>query len=293
MTRHIAAGAAGIALIVKEEVDLKKISLMQEAEQELIKESIFIDYENSRAIVHLPFKANPKEFLRDNSYSAQARLLNTCKKYYKDEIVRKQIIASFDKLRNRGHLKYYEDLSENQRNKLENSEVSYTIPWDISFKASSVSTPTRSVYDASAKTSTGFSLNDLLATGVPDLVRLFELVLEWQIGPVAIVGDVSQFYPTIKLHEDSWPFQKIMLREDLNPNGKLILAVIVAVIFGMYGQQRRILLNISRENGVTAHHFEYYQISSLPLSCLSLPLAISSLPLYCLSSPIAILPETS
>ena len=68
----------------------EKISLMQEAEQELIKESIFIDYENSRAIVHLPFKANPKEFLRDNSYSAQARLLNTCKKYYKDEIVRKQ-----------------------------------------------------------------------------------------------------------------------------------------------------------------------------------------------------------
>ena len=211
----------------------EKISLMQEAEQELIKESIFIDYENSRAIVHLPFKANPKEFLRDNSYSAQARLQNTCKKYYKDETIRKQIIASFDKLRNRGHLKYYEDLSENQRTKLENAEVSYTIPWDISFKPSSVSTPTRSVYDASAKTSTGFSLNDLLATGVPDLVRLFELVLEWQIGPVAIVGDVSQFYPTIKLHEDSWPFQKIMLREDLNPNGKLILAVIVSVIFGV------------------------------------------------------------
>ena len=64
-----------------------------------------------------------------------------------------------------------------------------------------MSTPTRSVYDASAKTSTGYSLNDLLATGVPDLVRLFELVLEWQIGPVAIVGDVSQFYPTIKLHD--------------------------------------------------------------------------------------------
>ena len=47
------------------------------------------------------------------------------------------------------------------------------------------------------------------------------------------MGDVSQFYPTIKLHEDSWPFQKIMLREDLNLNGKLILAVIVSVIFGV------------------------------------------------------------
>ena len=46
----------------------EKISLMQEAEQELIRESITIDYKNSRAIVHLPFKANPKEFLKDNSY---------------------------------------------------------------------------------------------------------------------------------------------------------------------------------------------------------------------------------
>ena len=191
----------------------EKISLMQEAEQELIRESITIDYKNSRAIVHLPFKANPKEFLKDNSYSAQARLQNACKKYHTDETVRKAIIAAFDKLRSRGHLKYYDDLSVKQRTKLENAEVSYTIPWDVSFKASSVSTPTRTVYDASAKTSTGFSLNDLLATGIPDLVRLVELVLEWQVGPVAIVGDVSQFYPTIGLHEDSWPFQKIVLRE--------------------------------------------------------------------------------
>ena len=65
---------------------------MQEAEQELIKESIFIDYENSRAIVHLPFKANPKEFLRDNSYSAQARFQNTCKKYYKDETISRLLL---------------------------------------------------------------------------------------------------------------------------------------------------------------------------------------------------------
>ena len=211
----------------------EKISLMQEAEQELIKESISIDYEKSRAIVHLPFKANPKEYLKDNSYSAQARLQNTCKKYYHDENVRKAIIAAFDKLRSRGHLKYYDDLSAKQRTKLESADVSYTIPWDVSFKASSVSTPTRTVYDASAKTSTGFSLNDLLATGIPDLVRLVELVLEWQVGPVAMVGDVSQFYPTIGLHEDSWPFQKIVLREDLNPNGKLIKAVIVSCIFGV------------------------------------------------------------
>ena len=33
--------------------------------------------------------------------------------------------------------------------------------------------------------------------------------------------------------EKSWPFQKLLLKEELNPNGKLIRAVIVSAIFGV------------------------------------------------------------
>ena len=44
----------------------------------------------------------------------------------------------------------------------------------------------------SSKTSTGVSLNDLLATGIPDLVRLLDVLLEWHVGPASFVGDVSQ-----------------------------------------------------------------------------------------------------
>ena len=35
------------------------------------------------------------------------------------------------------------------------------------------------------------------------------------------------------LVEESWPYQKILLRENLNPNGRLIKAVIVSAIFGV------------------------------------------------------------
>ena len=35
------------------------------------------------------------------------------------------------------------------------------------------------------------------------------------------------------LLEESWPYQKLLLREDLNPNGKLIKAVIISAIFGV------------------------------------------------------------
>lgn len=211
----------------------KNISLKQEAEQELIKQCVYIDTELNRPMARLPFKADPNEFLADNHYIANKRLLNVCNKYYKQEAVRDEINHAFDKLRKRGHLKYYEDLNVIQREKLIKAEAGYTIPWDVVWKATLISTPARPVFDASSKTSTGHSLNDILATGVPDLAKLLDVVLEWQIGPKAFVGDVSQFYCTIGLEEESWPFQKLLLRKDLNPNGELILAVITSLIFGV------------------------------------------------------------
>ena len=101
------------------------------------------------------------------------------------------------------------------------------------WKESSLSTPARTVYDASSKTASGFSLNDILATGIPDLAKLLDVLLDWHIGPTAFVGDVSQFYCSIGLVEESWPYQKLLMREDLNPNGKLIKAVIISAIFGV------------------------------------------------------------
>ena len=211
----------------------ERISRRQEAEQELIRKSIHIDENKSRAFAELPFKVDPKDYLADNTYIAHKRLQNICKKYFNDEKVKNEIISAFDKLRSRGHLKLYEDLNPDQKKRLEAAVSSYTIPWDVVWKESSISTPTRSVFDASSKTSTGYSLNDILATGIADLAKLLDIVVEWQVGPVAILGDVSQFYPTIGMVEESWPFQKILLREDLNPNGRLIKAVIVSCIFGV------------------------------------------------------------
>ena len=210
----------------------ERISLKQEAEQELIKASVRIDVVKGRPLAKLPFTLDPKEHLKDNSFAAQKRLQNVCRKYHSDEKVKNEVNAAFEKLRNKGHIKFYEDLNANQRKNLE-AECGYTIPWDVVWKETSLSTPARTVYDASSKTSSGYSLNDILATGIPDLAKLLDVLLDWHIGPVAFVGDVSQFYCSVGLLEESWPYQKLLLREDLNPNGKLIKAVIISAIFGV------------------------------------------------------------
>ena len=106
--------------------------------------------------------------------------MNVCKKYYPDEKVKLEINSAFEKLKDRGHIKFYDDLNQDQKEKL-NSETGYTIPWDIVWKESSLSTPARTVYDASSKTASGFSLNDILATGIPDLAKLLDVLLDWHI----------------------------------------------------------------------------------------------------------------
>ena len=210
----------------------EKMSLRQEAEQELIQQSVQIDLVQQRAVAYLPFTKNPREYLADNYHIAMKRLQNTVRKYGNDARVKNEVIGASEKLRVRGHVKLYDDLTAAQVAKLD-SEAGYHIPWDVVWKETSLSTPARTVYDASSKTSTGFSLNDVLATGIPDLARLLDILLQWHIGPVAIVGDVSQFYCSIGLKEESWAYQKLLLREDLNPQGKLIKAVIVSAIFGV------------------------------------------------------------
>ena len=171
----------------------ERISIKQEAEQELIKQSVDVKIEEGRAMAELPFKvSNPEEFLPDNYNIAYKRMLSICRKYNKDAKIKDEILGAFEKLRSRGHMKLYEDLNIDQRTRIE-SQTGYTIPWDVVWKESSISTPARTVFDASSKTPTGVSLNDVLATGIPDLVRLLDVLLDRHVGPAGFVGDVSEF----------------------------------------------------------------------------------------------------
>ena len=76
--------------------------------------------------------------------------------------------------------------------------VQYFIPWRVVFKASSISTPARPVFDCSARTPInaegkgGCCLNDLV---------------KFSIGHAGISGDISQLYNVIKLKPEYWHLQ--------------------------------------------------------------------------------------
>ena len=168
----------------------ERVSMRQEAEQELVKESISIDEEEGIAIAKLPFILPPEDNLKSNRKIALGMLNGVLKKYCKDIKMREAIYAAWEKMIKNGHLIFLEDLSPEYQEMLSKAEVSYWIPWNIQFK-DSLSTPIRTVLNASSTTSTGLSLNDCLAKGTPDLVELLSVMLDWQMGDSAFCGDMT------------------------------------------------------------------------------------------------------
>ena len=60
-----------------------------------------------------------------------------------------------------------------------------------------------------------------------------KLVLRWEVGVHALQGDLKQFYASIKLVVDQWNLQRVLYRENLDPKGKVIEAVIRTLIWGV------------------------------------------------------------
>ena len=84
---------------------------------------------------------------------------------------------SLQKLIDWGLIKLLKSLSQSQRNKIENSATKNTIPADVAIKEESISTPARWVFDAISKTMSGYSLNNILAKGTLDMIKMVNMVL--------------------------------------------------------------------------------------------------------------------
>lgn len=72
------------------------------------------------------------------------------------------------------------------------------------------------VFDASAKTSNGNSLNDLLCVGPPLLNDLSTVITNWRLHEYVITSDVEKMYRCIDMHEEDSYYQKILWYDESN-----------------------------------------------------------------------------
>ena len=217
----------------------EKVSLRQDAEDQLIKESVHLDYQAKQITATLPLRGKEEEFLSSNRDRALCVLNQQCKKFHGkiDDVA--LIKKAFQKLFDRGYMILLKDIPADKRLQFEKKPVQLYIPWRIVYNAKSKSTPVRPVMDASTRTPTrkdgtgGRCLNDLVCKGKVDTLNLIRLVLKFSMGRFAVTGDLSQFYNSLKLREDFWNLQRFLWRESLDPEDEVLEAVIVTLIYGV------------------------------------------------------------
>lgn len=184
-----------------EEVSVK--SIRSQAEE--ICESHFVSNLNrsdkGQFIVKIPFKENvnnigqSRELAISRFYSQERRLA-------KNEQLRLQYADFMSEYEELGHMK-----------EIKNDNGSgYYIPHHAVVRDSSITTKVRVVFDASMKTDTGLSLNDVQYVGATIQNDLYSIILRFRLYNYVMTADISKMYRMILIDPEQRQFQKIFWR---------------------------------------------------------------------------------
>ena len=99
-------------------------------------------------------------------------------------------------------------------------ESTFYLPMHAVYKASSSTTKIRAVFDASARSSTGVSLNDTLLVGPTIHPPLVDVLLRFRLHPVALTADISKMYRAIELADSDKDLHRYVWRSDPNESLK-------------------------------------------------------------------------
>ncbi|XP_055714723.1 uncharacterized protein LOC129808837 [Phlebotomus papatasi] len=93
-------------------------------------------------------------------------------------------------------------------------QPSYFLPHHCVFNENSTTTRLRVVFDASHKTSSGKSLNDILCVGAQTQPELMTILLNFRMGEYAISADIRRMYRMVKVDNRDIGLQQILWRFD-------------------------------------------------------------------------------
>lgn len=90
----------------------------------------------------------------------------------------------------------------------------YYLPMHVVYKDSSTTTKIRAVFDASAKSMSGVSLNDSLLVGPTVHAPLLDVLLRFRMHRIALTTDISKMYRAVALAEADRDLHRFLWRRD-------------------------------------------------------------------------------
>ena len=158
---------------------------------------------DGRYEVRLPMKQQASEKLGSSKEIALAQFRNLEKKLSKQESLAQQY---------KQFLSEYEELGHMKLATFSNDGIECFLPHHAVQRAESSTTKLRVVFNASAKTTSGLSLNDVMQRG-PNLQQdLQALLLKWRQYRYVFTADIEKMYRQILISESDQKLQKIFWR---------------------------------------------------------------------------------
>ena len=93
-------------------------------------------------------------------------------------------------------------------------EQVFYLPMHIVYKNTSTTTKVRAVFDASATTATGVSLNSMLMVGPTVHPPLVDVLIRFRLHNVALIADVSRMYQAVLLAQEDKDLHRFLWHED-------------------------------------------------------------------------------
>lgn len=162
---------------------------------------------DGRYVVNMPTKPNVVD-LGDTKQMALRRFLYLERRLNNNKELKQQYSAFIDEYLALGHM----SPSNLDLSKTSYETPTYFLPHHCVIKPESSSTKLRVVFDGSAKSSSGLSLNDVLAVGPTVQQELFEIMVRFRTHKYAYTADVGKMYRQIRVDESQHNLQQILWR---------------------------------------------------------------------------------
>ncbi|XP_065075911.1 uncharacterized protein LOC135699568 [Ochlerotatus camptorhynchus] len=156
-----------------------------------------------RYIVRMPKHPQCDQMIGESRAMAMRRLQWLDKRLQKDDEMKAQYYAFMEEYISLGHMV----LAPHDDN---NGSTNCYLPHHPVVKQSSTTTKVRVVFDGSAKTSTGHSLNDALLVGPVVQDDILDIHLRFRMVKIAVVADAEKMYRQVLMHHTDRPLQKIL-----------------------------------------------------------------------------------
>ncbi|XP_033212356.1 uncharacterized protein LOC117169955 [Belonocnema kinseyi] len=177
--------------------------------EELFKKDVTRD---GKFIVRLPLR-DQIESLGDSFHMAQNRLESVERRVRREARLNELYSAFMKEYKELGHMTAVNGES------LQGHEIKYYLPHNAILKPVSRITKLRIVFDGSAKSTSGKSLNDIILVGPTDEQDLLSLVLRFRLHRIVITAEIEEMYRQVWIHQAA-PFLATRCLEEISENVK-------------------------------------------------------------------------